>query len=588
MSRPLPLAVLSAAFGLAIGVGLGVWLTPNLPQHIAQKASVHSEAAPTSASHIKHAAVANAGELEITINADTPQSSSSPLDIMPKTAPTNFEQAWADTSDKKTRFEQRWARAILMSQWAEKDPQAALAFLRDNIKGHKDADAVSALYMVFAERDLDGAIASLDTWKDHHFKLQAKASILQIMSETDPFGAVDLWLEVEPRGFSQEVTYAAYLQDAQRFLNQVDQLPREKRIHAMDSLVAAMSQEDPQAALNIALNEHSLNARNRMLNTILRKVGEEDAYAAIRIYQGLPESANNLYAIRQVLGTLAAKDPEAALAFARETDDFNQNNLRTVLSNMAQEQPERAWKIAMEESGSMKAQSMAVNVFNQILNRDPEMAQRLLADISNDHIQQQCQQQMLNQLARKDPQSALDFAFEVGDADLEKHAVNSVVNQLTRDDPKLALEFAMENRDLASDNAVSNALQHWFKVDEEAGYNWLNKLPDDARRAELGADVAQRLAYQNPDLAESLMQRVDIDADKQPQITRYIAQAYLRVDTDKALTYSLQQDDPKLQYAALESVFTQWKNYNAEAARQTLSTLSVDDEIREKLLAKFE
>lgn len=587
MKLPLPLMLISGAFGLAIGAGLGVWLTPALPDGVARinTPSIHLSArvAATEAPNSTAASVINTAPK----NATDRSLNSAFLDLNANGS-TDFAQAWSDASQKTTSFEKRWTRELLISRWAEQDLAAALAFLKSNIKGQEDADAIAALYAIYAQRDLPGAIASLEQWNDHQHRLKAKASILQVMSQSDPFGAVDLWLNTEPRGFSQEVTYAAYQQDASRFLAQIDQLPRDKRAHAMDSLVAAMTQDDPNAALNMALNEGSLDTRQRMLNTIIRKLGEDDPHKALELFNSLPGNTDNIYAIRHVLGNLAGDDPEAALKFVRNTDDINQNSLRTVLNRIAQDDPKYAWSLAMSENKSLQHNSLAINVFNQVLHQDPQLAKSLLSEVEDPNIIEQCRNQLINRLAQEDPQSALDFAYETGLPQLEENAVNAVVNQLAKDDPKLALDFAMSNQDVASEHSIGNALQTWFRTDQEASLNWLKTVPKEDQRANIGATVVQRLTYQDPALAEKIMAEIEIEENKVPNMTRQIAQAYLRLDSQKALEYSLQQSNPALQYEALDSVFTQWRSINKDDAERELLSLNIDDEIRTKLMGKHQ
>jgi len=589
MKKVLPVILISGAFGLGVGVGLGVWLSPTVPDSIAQKsmnstqAQVNTDDAATPASNQVRPSGQSSSN---TSAANLPFLSQA--DASGDQTLGDFAATWNDADQGATAFERRMNRAMIISQWAKQDLEEALRFVRENVHGKEDLDAISALYMVYAEKDLSGAIASIDSWTNREQKLRAKASILQIMGESDPFGAVKLWLDVDPRGYSQEVTYAAYQEDPARFMAEAAQLARDDRHHAMDSLVAAMVQDDSQLALTIAMGDPSIDARNRMINTILRKIGEQDPYEAIKVYQSLDAPNPNLYAIRNILAEMAVSDPEVALEYARNLDDYNDNNLRTVLIRIAQNDPAKAWTLANEESDSVNIFNIQQNVFSQIVSKNLTLAQEIVDGLQDNRQKEQFQSQLISFLAREDPQNALDYAYQIGDPQLEERALNNVVNQLARDDPKLALDFAMDNRDLANTNTISSALQGWMNVDGEGGLRWLTSLPDEDFRNEVGASVAQRVSYQNPELANQILDEITVADSQRSNLTRNLATAYLRRSPEKALEFSMKQQNPDLQYIALESVFAQWKNYDAETARSELLALNLEEGIQAKLLEKIQ
>jgi hypothetical protein len=322
-------------------------------------------------------------------------------------------------------------------------PELALALL-DQVP-EQDLDwVVKAIGDAWAKSDPKAALAWANQQTDSKVKDYILEGLIPSLAITDLQGAV-AYLPLLSPGASEEKTIpeafrmAAY-DDFQGALAVMQSLP-EGRIKdlASQGVSHQLSNNDPQAAWDLALGIADSNLRAQAQEKVVEQWCKSDSAAVAQWIQSLPvgdtkdrASAGATTAINcltvgptkdlaasGIIQSIAENDPQNALGLASRIFD---SNLRT-----------QALKTTAESwlTRDPAAATQWINSFATQLQSLPQ------ADFRRDGSLLGISQGM----ARNDPQAAMDMASGIGDSNLRTEAQKNVVEQWSKKDPAAAIQW---------------------------------------------------------------------------------------------------------------------------------------------------
>ncbi|NQZ07675.1 MAG: hypothetical protein HRT35_10985, partial [Algicola sp.] len=320
----------------------------------------------------------------------------------------------ADDSDRSA---QRTQLMMLVIQWAESAPQAAMLAMQQMKAGDNRDRLINIILRIWASNDVEAALAhaiemepkgkyakvvlsniadktpqkALSLYEQHKSRLGAdtKKSILRAWSAADP-RAVAQYYEQNPGpdfkkgvkallyGYSNKYPEEAFLWAQRMGLLDDTEIAR----LTGDALVRA----DMKKAQNLFEQMEPGKNRAGLLSNIVGQLSREDINQAqqwLAEHEGEPGYA---VAQRKLYYQWSRTDPQAAAEQALDLNDEAQrnSNIGSVVSNWYQQSPEQALKWAYDLPQGITRDQVLGRVAISASRRDLQKAREIAADISDD------------------------------------------------------------------------------------------------------------------------------------------------------------------------------------------------------------
>ncbi|HWL52573.1 MAG TPA: hypothetical protein VNQ90_09065 [Chthoniobacteraceae bacterium] len=210
------------------------------------------------------------------------------------------------------------------------------------------------------------------------------------------------------------------------------------------------------------------------------------------------------YLAGQVLGVLARRDPDAALALLEKEPRENQRlTMRaTLIGAVAETDPARA---------------------RALLKEYPEVARGNRAYT------------LFSQWASRNPLDAIDAAYQLGSGAARQQALQAIG-------------------------------MTWASTDPQAAEAWVNTLPAGKARDQLWLNLVQRKAFDDPEATVESLLRADIGESTRRQGMQSALMAWGQQDRDAALAFVLEEANPRLSQSVLPVLLNQWMETDAPSA----------------------
>lgn len=240
-------------------------------------------------------------------------------------APSEFEAAIEHFRQLGITDDRRGEYAMLLTAWAELDPQAALTYATANTRGMM---ATNTIISAWADRDPEAALA----WaKQNHTGDAANpylVGIIRSLAVVNPARATEI-LQTMP--FSEERGKALDAILPHLLKNGVDaaktwiaELSDERlRQGAMARLAPEISKSDPEAAAQYIL-ENPNEATSRVVDDVYSNWAKKDRSKALESFNSLPKGDARQMALRGIVLAGTESDVvEAAALMNQYPDDVN-------------------------------------------------------------------------------------------------------------------------------------------------------------------------------------------------------------------------------------------------------------------------
>ena len=441
-------------------------------------------------------------------------------------------------------------RVDAVAELAGADPDRALELalaMSEQVRG----DAVRAVANVWGENDPYSALAQAESIVDADLKLAFVDRTLRQLARTDLMGAVAF---VNGRYTASDREY-----------------PRLMQAIGQESL-----QLDPMAALDVARQIGGRFGMN-IERQAVERWARENPLAAFAYAQGLPPSGQRQSLRETVALAYGARDPDAALAWARSLQPTSRDVMSAVLAGIARADPMRAIDHMEAEGPSGDpylggAFRLVVGALqNTATPRVPPaaIADRLLAidGGQRDNIASM----FLDYWANQDIDAALDWLL-VNIERVPDRAYSQLAQRLAESDPSEALRRANRLPPERRDEWIRGAVVSMARRDPAGAVQWVAEFRGQSVYDTTATAVIQAAAYANPEQAltlfDSLSQQGRIDAAES------VGAAWVQQDIHAARDWIHRMQAGPVRDAALKGFMSGMREEPPDAA--TLSLFSTD------------
>ncbi len=194
--------------------------------------------------------------------------------------PREAMRLFGELDEKGDQSRARWT---LLDKWTEKDPQAALDFIKTS--GGDEKEEYVVLFRHWAEKDLPGSLEALAKLDGGSLQT-ATQNVVEVWSRSDPQAAAR-WVAAQPVGVAgfgvaSEAASAWALADPEAASIWVRDLPPgERREGAIFGLASSQSDRDAEGAAAWAEQLRDEAMRGRLLGSIFVKWRRVDPEAAL-------------------------------------------------------------------------------------------------------------------------------------------------------------------------------------------------------------------------------------------------------------------------------------------------------------------
>ena len=441
-----------------------------------------------------------------------------------------FEAAGLSASRQR-----RFTGEVLLTRYAELDPQAAVALSQEL---DFSTSVTASVYAVWVAMDAEAALAAFGAEND---RAAAKAIGLAML---DGLGgdetALSRVLRALPPGLDET----------------------EFRIE----VIAERAESDPGYGIAEALALEKLSDQQKALSKVAAAAARLDPRSAIELGASIADGQHRTAFQGRVMSSWAQSNPEAALEFLTESGLSREEQLtlgRSAMRYIAADDPQRLLAAAEQWSGTMRQQAerTALHYWSQ---DDPLSALTFVESLPPSRTRDQYISSVASGYAQRDPQGALAWASELQPR--PRGLYHSMMSGLAREDPGLAFDTAtsleteadrfeamqglimeavyrngtpgeMATRVLALDDGRlrDQSLQMmgsmWVRRDPTGAVAWLSanssQLPD-----EIYGSFARELAENDPAAAADLTDRIPVTA--RPGWIQQVAGGYAERDPEGA------------------------------------------------------
>jgi hypothetical protein len=220
------------------------------------------------------------------------------------------------------------ASRLLVSHWAQNDPEGALQFAASNRGYEYVADDV---FQQAAATDLQSALNRAMSLPNADLRYMALRGVLSFMADTDPAGALRLAQTAGEFPGNEPLSGVIYRQwaanDPQAAALQASQDNAAGGWRSpVNQVVRTWAGQDPTAAANWALSLSDPTSQARSISQVMRQWTREDSTAAANWISALPPGGTHDAAVAAMASSMAATDPQSAVNWAQNIADETARN----------------------------------------------------------------------------------------------------------------------------------------------------------------------------------------------------------------------------------------------------------------------
>ncbi len=289
-------------------------------------------------------------------------------------------------------------RAGLVGQWAERDREAATAWVLAQPASAARAQMVEGLAGAIAQSSPMEALGFADQFTGNERNVATEAAF-RTWGEKDPGAALEAWTQRRPQGFQWLDAW----------------------------LVMRWADRDAAAAFEWAAAQPPSSSRPHLLNTTLRKLAETDPRGALARAEELRGSERER-AIAAALSEWAQRDHRAAASWVAGNDALAVGARRSALASVLRvwgAKDARAalnWLLAQPESWH----EAATSIIDALAVEYPDRAARLVELLPDPEVRAEARRSLAFAWANEEPEAALRWASEVEDVE-ERLALHSAI-----------------------------------------------------------------------------------------------------------------------------------------------------------------
>ena len=605
------------ALALVIGVGLGSIATYNLKPE-----ALGSKFAAPPVRDVQHVPEISVAEAEVH-RRDRYESIKTIEDML--ALPTDFAETEAlyviagraDASGVQDlifqaarvsdRTDRNAALSILLMRLTELDPYSALAIARDPALGSISAHE-SSVWATWGRLDFDEALRAATEGSFAEKNIAAQALYVSIRNlDAEKSEAINSALGIKPgRNVRGQQIYALAdksVADAIRFIESQSSLAEQReqmgwlahylsrssqagqsnyaeliqsqgnRAAFEQSMASYGVQADPEVALAKYLAQPGNQQHQIQMHSALQSLAQQDPDKALAYVDRISDDS-----IRQSMGfvvasTLAASDPQGALAWVRENDkSVGQSTLTGIIGQIAQQDPQLAMTEAQsiqDSAGRERAIGMVVMVVSQ---NDPPNAAKMLGLMGDSNTRRSLVSQLGQQWAATDFESAVQWVSSLSTGD-QQRALQGMGQLLARSNVDRAIELLDQFPTSGPRNLKIQITQNLAQQRSvEAAQAFISKYKGTEEYPRLQMTVISNIANSDPDRAMQMAESIPQE-NLRDQLYATIVARKANEDPQQALQWMESISNSAQRQQAISQIVMTWHSKSPSQASSWVSSL---------------
>ena len=437
----------------------------------------------------------------------------------------------------------RFQRALLLRLGAA-DPAAAMADASTvegkivNDDGVSDTRGYFQLAVLdrWMQTDMSGALGWVRQLPDLETRGRALERIIPALATNNPPSALALLNDLKPA--PGEKGYQLLFQnwadaDPLRALEQWQLIPDPAIAgRVLGAVVARWAEQHPEAAWKWVQAQPDAECKAQATEACLLGMARADAPKALAMTESLPDGTwrNNL--VVRLFTDWAAKDLEAATKACRELPEG--------------EAKEQAWG----------------RVLGKRIETQPASAAQEITNLPVGDYRQKAVKELCEHWSGTDTPAALAWAEALPTGTERIDALDHIIAWWARTNPPAAMQFANQHPDV-SDAALGAIAAAWSQCDLGAATNWVENLPDGAKKDAVLQALANSTAARTPTLAAHFC-NLFTTVQPQPELVKGIARALVAEDLSAAVEWGCSLREDATRRTALSVVSEPWARTDPE------------------------
>ncbi|MDJ0939742.1 MAG: hypothetical protein QNJ00_08245 [Woeseiaceae bacterium] len=392
------------------------------------------------------------------------------------------------------------ALQILFFRLAELDAQSALALARtEYFRGIKSIE--ETVWRSWGRRDLDDALFAAQTQTSTRHRNLAAQSLYRAFGfmgneTTDRIQeALDIPPDRNTRGRFLYTMADRSTSEAIEYINSLPPGPSQNEL--VSWLAYYVSLGDPQAALPYADLFATDRQRTQFRNILRNNMARNDPKATLeRLLAGDQRNIAHRGEFQSALSTLASTDLDAAIEFYERLGNVEQRQGASsiIASAIASKDPERALAWARENSGpTTDFRSPAMAVLQTIARTDPQRAIAEAQSMVTGDMRRQVLGMLVQTIAQNDPQEAFAYLDIIENPAERREAEGDIAQRWMREDPDAAVDWILTQDEDRASALLEQSSWSLLRSDLDAAIRILPRL-NEGTQLSFRAQIAQRMA----------------------------------------------------------------------------------------------
>lgn len=278
-------------------------------------------------------------------------------------------------------------------------------------------------------------------------------------------------------------------------------------------------------------------------NMLLHAWAKVDPLAALSYSQSGPRAG---HAVKEVLASWAANNPNAALAWARDNHEGDQANphLVGIIRGLADTNPTLATQVLQELPYSSERGQALRNLTPYIASLGLDGAHQWLTGLEDPQLVNGASAYLADQFSKQDPATGAEWVSRIEDGEARDRALNKVVDNWTSQDPAAAKEWIATLPHDDQLNAGPKFVGSYAKQDANAAADWLDSNANASNYQELLREFANGATRSDPVLALNYGNELEDEGSRSKTVTRALWTLYKK-DKASAQNWIQNNDIPK-------------------------------------------
>ncbi len=440
---------------------------------------------------------------------------------------------------------------------ASKNPRLAFEMIQ-NQKGNM-AGALNAVFSQWAKIDLAGAKAAIGGLKGSEASM-ARQILISTVARENPQEAWALTNSFSGAGSSTADSKVQVIQ--------------------------VWAQTDPNAALQAAMGIPEAGTRSRAISSAVSTWGSKDFSAALNYSLGVQDSTLRSDILRSLSSSSDLQNPGQLLSVIMEYmppgDNFQQS-VNSLISNWASKNTaEAAMAVRQLPPGRVFSQATAGIASEWSRSGQPMEALTWAKTLPEGEGRQSALNSLFSDWSSQAPEEAVAALSSLTTED-RRRAVRAVAGGWSRQNPEAVLRWSASLADPEEKKDVQrDAISQWAGASPESAANYVAGLTGESQSRSLET-VISRWAAKDAESAGDWLMQLPTSQGKDSALST-VAKKISSEDPESALSWAGNISDPKRRDRELESIARDWVRHDPKTAKIWISKSKLPEEIQKRVL----